>query len=110
MPLGLHPRRSGGAFVSSIPSAHSAHVRPGGHYAQSTRPRAAPTHLHSLHTAVAEDHLLGVQQPLGRCRMRISPQRSAIGYGFLLGAMVTVDVLLTAAIFALHRLQAWLAL
>jgi hypothetical protein len=42
--------------------------------------------------------------------MRISPQRSAIGYGFLLGAMVTVDVLLTAAIFALHRLQAWLAL
>jgi hypothetical protein len=42
--------------------------------------------------------------------MRIRPQRSAIGYGFLLGAMVIVDVLLMAAIFALHRLQAWLAL
>jgi len=43
------------------------------------------------------------------CRMRIRPQRSSIGYGFLLGAVVTVDVLLIAAILALHALQAWLA-
>ena len=42
--------------------------------------------------------------------MRIRPQRSSIGYGFLLGAVVTVDVLLIAAILALHALQAWLAL
>lgn len=52
--------------------------------------------------------------------MRIRPQHdrpvyrldvpAGIDYGFLLGVMVTVDVLLMAAIFALHRLQAWLAL
>jgi len=107
VPLGLHPRRSGGAFVSSIPMART---RPGGHYAQLRPTVTAPTHLHPLPTAVAEDHLLGLQQRVSwECRMRIRPQRSSIGYGFLLGAVVTVDVLLIAAILALHALQAWLA-
>jgi len=42
--------------------------------------------------------------------MRIGPRRSRIGFGFLLGVLVTVDVLLLAAMYALHSLHTWLAL
>jgi hypothetical protein len=104
VPLGLHSCRSGGTLVSSIPSAQYAQE---GNHAPST----ARTYLHSLPAAIPEDHLLDLRQRADRgCRMRLRPRRSSIGYGFLLGAMVTVDVLLLAAIIALHRLQAWLAL
>ena len=89
----------------------TAHAQEGT-YAQPTRTSRTTPHLHPLRAAVPEAHLLSLQeqQPSGECGMRIGPRRSRIGFGFLLGVLVTVDVLLLAAMYALHSLHTWLAL